>query len=198
MCLAQKAAALWGSTATAAQSAARRILTATVAKARAPLHHLLAANIDSARGGAAWRWMVFICEFSKGAGQAFWCQRLKKRWLHCSSHFLDKVARGEKGEKRPRPPVVPGASLPVADLVEGDKGRVCWNFPKWSWVAVVQDASGSTRYYSKGLEVPTKGLDGRALDAREYEAARKKVLQKAKALWNEKDCSTRPRYTFEE
>ena len=134
----------------------------------------------------------------KRRGPGFLVPATEEALASLLTHFLDKVARGEKGEKRPRPPVVPGASLPVADLVEGDKGRVRWNFPKRSWMAAVQDATGSTRYYSKGLEVPTKGLDGRALDAREYEAARKKVLQKAKALWNEKDCSTRPRYTFEE
>ena len=64
-------------------------------------------------------------------------------------------------------------------------------------MAAVEDSAGNTRYYSKGLEVPTHGLDGRALTANAYEAARKQVLAKAKKLWNDRDCSKRERYQLE-
>ena len=81
----------------------------------------------------------------------------------------------------------------VANQAEDFQGAVAWQFSTKTWAIRYVDNDGKKGARTKGLTVPDKGFDGSVLNGDEYKKVRSEVRAKAVALWNELDCSDRPR-----
>ena len=75
------------------------------------------------------------------------------------------------------------------DSDEADENQGCVK----TWVVRYVDSDGKKRTRTKGLSVPEKSFDGSVLDIDEYKRIRNEVRSKAVNIWNDMDCSDRPR-----
>ena len=79
-----------------------------------------------------------------------------------------------------------------------DRGRVQWVFSHHGWRVKYETESGHVKTSMKNLIVPCTDFDGRVLSVDEFADMRKKLLWRARNLWNEWDCSDAARFDIPE
>lgn len=118
-------------------------------------------------------------------------------WMPVDSDDLSRLVSLMKTGPEPVTDSEPSpAKRPRRDHAQApeDSGRIKWNHQRSGWLLTYLDESGQQRYFGQGLRVPSHGEDGRELTPEEFSRLRRRLLERARALWNEKDRSELPRY----
>jgi len=81
-----------------------------------------------------------------------------------------------------------------AELTKSDENRVTFCFRRHAWKVAYRDKAGDLHTPTKGWEVPRVDHCNMPLDPIVYQAAKSKMLEKARAAWNDLDKSDKARY----
>lgn len=80
------------------------------------------------------------------------------------------------------------------ECIVGEQQRVTWLSPLSSWQITYINASGVRSTSRTGLSVPRTNKDGHVLTVDEKERMRASVMDAAKRMWDQKDCSGAERF----
>lgn len=119
-------------------------------------------------------------------------------------HTLLKTSRAIESERRstidssPRDLLVtakPHECRKSPDAKTGtDTNKIRWDFQRAAYAVIFKAADGSIHRHSKGLEVQRLDVFGSPLSASVYAEAKRLLILRARAMWNELDKSGEPRF----
>ena len=101
-----------------------------------------------------------------------------------------RAARAAASAAAARPP----ARGCQPDERQDPRGKISFPPDRQAWLVSYQKKNNTRGQTSKNLSAPTKSLQGVPLDRRAYKRQPDSKLEDAKRLWNERDCSDRPRF----